>query len=300
MCFSSDQRPPLPPRSSEVGDHGSVVLTAADGNRFAAYDAVPVTRRGASLVLLPDIRGMHAFYTDLALGFATAGIDTVALDPFGRTAGLTARDDDFDYLPHAKALEPGQVLADARAAAARLRERSDDPVFTLGFCMFGGHSWRLASTDLGAAGCMGFYGRPSTAADVVDQMPAPCCCSWPATTGDLAAGERRLRPGAHRRGQGAQDGDLRRGAALVLRPQLRAVGAGLRRRLAGDARLRRRLPLRPPPRARRGGAGTGAGLRRGCSPTAGWARAPCRRSRGARRGRMPGSRARPSCVRRGG
>ena len=65
------------------------------------------------------------------------------------------------------------MLADARAAAARLRERSDDPVFTLGFCMFGGHSWRLASTDLGAAGCMGFYGRPSTAADVVDQMSAP-------------------------------------------------------------------------------------------------------------------------------
>jgi carboxymethylenebutenolidase len=173
MCFSSDQRPPLPPQSSEVGDHGAVVLTAADGNRFAAYDAVPVTRRGASLVLLPDIRGMHDFYTDLALGFATAGIDTVALDPYGRTAGLTARDDDFDYLPHAKALGPSQVLADARAAAARLRERSDDPVFTLGFCMFGGHSWRLASTDLGAGGCMGFYGRPSTAADVVDQMRAP-------------------------------------------------------------------------------------------------------------------------------
>ena len=173
MCFSSDQRPPSPPRSSEVGDHGSVVLTAADGNRFAAYDAVPVTRRGASLVLLPDIRGMHAFYTDLALGFASAGIDTVALDPFGRSAGLTARDDDFDYMPHAKALTPEHVLADARAAADRLRARSDDPVFTLGFCMFGGHSWRLAATDLGAAGCMGFYGRPSTAADVVDEMTSP-------------------------------------------------------------------------------------------------------------------------------
>jgi hypothetical protein len=69
MCFSSDQHPPLPPRSSDVGDHGPTVLTAADGTRLAAYDAVPVTRRGASLVLLPDIRGMHPYYTDLAIAF---------------------------------------------------------------------------------------------------------------------------------------------------------------------------------------------------------------------------------------
>ena len=72
-----------------MGHHGPLVLTAGDGNRFSAFEAVPVTRRGASLVLLPDIRGMHAFYTDLALCCAQAGIDTVALDPYGRSAGLT-------------------------------------------------------------------------------------------------------------------------------------------------------------------------------------------------------------------
>jgi carboxymethylenebutenolidase len=173
MCFTSDQRPPQPPRSSEVADHGPLVLTAADGNLFSAFEAVPVTRRGASLVLLPDIRGMHAFYTDLALCFAQAGIDTVALDPFGRSAGLSARDDDFEFMPHAKALTPGGVWADAHGAASRLHERSGDPVFTLGFCMFGGQSWRLAATDLHPAGSMGFYGRPSTVADVVADLSAP-------------------------------------------------------------------------------------------------------------------------------
>jgi carboxymethylenebutenolidase len=173
MCFTSDQRPPEPPRSSQVGDHGPLVLTASDGNRFSAFEAVPVTRRGASLVLLPDIRGMHAFYTDLALCFAQTGIDTVALDPYGRSAGLTARDDDFDFKPHAGALTPQNVLADAHAAAARLHERSDDPVFTLGFCMFGGHSWRLAATDLHPAGSIGFYGRPSTVSDVVSDLSSP-------------------------------------------------------------------------------------------------------------------------------
>jgi carboxymethylenebutenolidase len=156
-----------------VGDHGPLVLAAADGNRFSAYQAVPVTPRGASLVLLPDIRGMHSFYTDLALCFAQTGIDTIALDPYGRSAGLSARGDDFDFKPHATALTPEHVLADAKAASARLQERSADPVFTLGFCMFGGQSWRLASTDLNPAGSIGFYGRPSAVEDVVTDLTGP-------------------------------------------------------------------------------------------------------------------------------
>ena len=172
MCFSNDQHPPLPPMSSEVGAHGPTELVAMDGNAFRAYDATPVTRRGASLVLLPDIRGLYPYYTDLALAFATAGIDTVALDPYGRTAGVTARDDAFQFMPHAKALTSEQVLADSHAAAAHLQERSHDPLFTLGFCKFGGESWLLAASDLGASGCMGFYGRPVAAQEVVDQMTA--------------------------------------------------------------------------------------------------------------------------------
>ena len=168
-----DQHPPLPPKYSEVGAHGPTELIAADGNAFRAYDATPVIRRGASLVLLPDIRGLHPYYTDLALAFAIAGIDTVALDPYGRTAGTTARDDGFDFMPHVKVLTSEQVLADSHAAAARLRGRSDDPVFTLGFCKFGGESWLLAASDLGASGCMGFYGRPGSAREVVDKMTTP-------------------------------------------------------------------------------------------------------------------------------
>ena len=173
MCFTSDQHPPEPPRSSDVGHHGPLVLTADDGNHFSAFEAVPVTSRGASLVLLPDVRGMHAFYTDLALCFAQAGIDTVALDPYGRSAGRTARDDDFEYMPHAKRLTGQGLLADAHAAAARLRERSADPVFTAGFCMFGGQSWRLAATDLHPAGAIGFYGRPSSVEDVLGDIDSP-------------------------------------------------------------------------------------------------------------------------------
>ena len=173
MCFSSDQHPPLPPRTSDVGEHGPTVLTAADGTRLAAFDAVPVTRRGASLVLLPDIRGMHPYYTDLAIAFAQAGIDTVAIDPYARTAGLSDRGAGFVFRPHADALERSSLASDARAAKDRLASRSDDPVFTLGFCRFGAESWALSATDLGAAGCMGFYGKPGSVLELVPSMSAP-------------------------------------------------------------------------------------------------------------------------------
>jgi carboxymethylenebutenolidase len=173
MCFSSDQHPPLPPRTSDVGEHGPTVLTAADGTRLAAFDAVPVTRRGASLVLLPDIRGMHPYYTDLAIAFAQAGIDTVAIDPYARTAGLSDRGAGFVFRPHADALERSSLASDARAAKDRLASRSDDPVFTLGFCRFGAESWALSATDLGAAGCMGFYGKPGSVLELVPSMTAP-------------------------------------------------------------------------------------------------------------------------------
>jgi carboxymethylenebutenolidase len=100
-------------------------------------------------------------------------MDTVAIDPYARTAGLTDRGEDFEFRPHAQALERSTVLDDARAAKDRLAARSDDPVFTLGFCKFGGESWALSATDLGAAGCMGFYGRPATVMDLVPAMTAP-------------------------------------------------------------------------------------------------------------------------------
>jgi carboxymethylenebutenolidase len=173
MCFTGDQYPPLPPRSSDVGSHGPTHLTAADGTVLAAYEAVPATPRGASLVLLPDIRGLHPYYTDLAVACATAGLDTVAIDPYARTAKTDDRSEQFDFAAHSKALTHQQVAVDAEAAAQRLRSRSAAPVFTLGFCKFGGESWRLAASATGFAGCIGFYGKPEAAQDAIGQMRSP-------------------------------------------------------------------------------------------------------------------------------
>src|SRR5947208_911141 len=100
MCYADTDRPPLPPGEAGQADGRELVLTGADGNRFMAYAADPATAGAAQVLIYPDVRGLHGFYKDLALRFAGAGVRALALDYFGRTAGIGPRDDTFEYQPH--------------------------------------------------------------------------------------------------------------------------------------------------------------------------------------------------------
>jgi len=161
MCYDNQARPPEPPG---VGGGGGglgedLTLTAADGNRFMAYVAHADRPQGAQVLIYPDIRGLHQFYKELALRFAEAGITSLAMDYFGRTAGLTARDDSFDFQPHVAAMTLPTFYADVNASVARLRTLAPgpQPIFTVGFCMGGALSLYSSTADLGLAGVIGFY-----------------------------------------------------------------------------------------------------------------------------------------------
>src|SRR4029077_1884314 len=68
MCYSDDARPPLPPVvGGAASDHGDLHLTADDGNRFMAYAARAAEPTGAGMVVMPDVRGLHPFYKELAV-----------------------------------------------------------------------------------------------------------------------------------------------------------------------------------------------------------------------------------------
>src|SRR5215468_7764119 len=100
MCFELDSTPPVPAISGASVAHHELVLTASDGNRFAAFAAVPDEREGPGVVILPDVRGLYRFYEELALRFGERGIAAVAIDYFGRTAGVSTRGDEFEYMEH--------------------------------------------------------------------------------------------------------------------------------------------------------------------------------------------------------
>lgn len=165
MCFDRDSLPPISAISGAAVSHDDLVLEAADGNRLAAFAATPDEPSGAGIAILPDIRGLYRFYEELALRFAERGHTAVALDYFGRTAGVGKRGDDFEWQPHVEQTTAAGVQADTGAAVAWLRESGCSSVFTVGFCFGGRHSWLAAAGGHGLAGAVGFYGRPGPGQD---------------------------------------------------------------------------------------------------------------------------------------
>lgn len=174
MCHSTDSRPPASPVvTGAVAEHRGFEITAEDGNRLSAYVAAPTVPNGRNVVILPDVRGLHPFYEALADRFAEAGFHAVDIDYYGRSAGTLPHADSFDPMTHLALLEPRHVDADVAAAAGWLREEHPGPVFTVGFCLGGGHSWRQAATGLGLAGAIGFYGPSRFFGDATEGLSAP-------------------------------------------------------------------------------------------------------------------------------
>jgi carboxymethylenebutenolidase len=175
MCFDLDSRPPIAPIAGGALDAERVTLRAADGNRFLAYRARAVKPGGAAILILPDVRGLHPYYEELALRFAEHGVDALAVDYFGRTAGTdTGRGEDFGYRAHVDQTTWDGLASDIRTGAAALRSDPARPVlalFTVGFC-FGGRLAFLSPTlGLDLAGAIGFYGVPH--GTHYTGMPAP-------------------------------------------------------------------------------------------------------------------------------
>jgi len=173
MCFDTDSTPPIPVISGAAVSHDDLTLTAADGNEFAAFRALPDGPATTGVVILPDIRGLYRFYEELALRFAERGYVAIAFDYFGRTAGVEKRDDDFDYAPHVEQTTPHTVQADVGACVDHLRAVGCTSIFTVGFCFGGSGSWNAAAFQDGLKGGIGFYGRPARTLPFVPELKAP-------------------------------------------------------------------------------------------------------------------------------
>ena len=161
MCFDLDSEPPIPVIRGAAVAHDDLVLEAADGNRFAAFRAAPEdTSSNVGVVILPDVRGLYRFYEELALRFAERGYHAIAIDYFGRTAGVAKRGEEFEYMEHVQQTTQEGIQADTRAAVERTHEEGYHAVFTVGFCFGGRNSWLAAASGHGLAGAVGFYGNP--------------------------------------------------------------------------------------------------------------------------------------------
>ncbi len=166
MCFDYDSRPPeLPPdltcRPIAGGAAAEqLTLESADGTAFSAALAGAPEGGEPGVVILPDVRGLYPFYIELAERFAQAGHHAIALDYYGRTAGLGPRDDDFDFIPHRQQVQLDEADEDLAAASSELRRLTGvESVVTVGFCFGGSLSFvAAANPNLDLAGVVGLYG----------------------------------------------------------------------------------------------------------------------------------------------
>lgn len=178
MCFDFDALPPdlpadlaLPPIAGGAGAE-RLELTSADGTRFMAAFAQAPEPHAPAVVVLPDVRGLYPFYVALAERFAQAGRHAIAIDYFGRSAGIGERGEEFDWMPHIAQTRPELIRADMAAAIATLRERTGADAFAaVGFCFGGSQAFMAAAAEQpDLAGVVGFYGRLTSARP---NMPSP-------------------------------------------------------------------------------------------------------------------------------
>jgi carboxymethylenebutenolidase len=173
MCFDLDSRPPIPPIAGAAVDSSLVELESEDDTRFAAFHARPDAPTGAGMLILPDVRGLHTFYEELALRFAEAGIEAVAIDYFGRTAPPPPRPADFDHNPHIEQTRYATVSQDIQAGRDFLAAQPGvRALFSVGFCYGGRLAFLTAAREeLGLTGVIGFYGIVGGKGRV--DLPAP-------------------------------------------------------------------------------------------------------------------------------
>src|SRR5436305_3257628 len=164
MCVDDDSFPPIPPISGGAAGSHDLHLTSSDGTRFLAHAARAAKPTGAGMVVIPDVRGLHPYYKELADRFAEVGVDAVAFDFFARTAPSDDRSESFDFMSQVPLTKPETLQADIAAAAAYLRGSEGGGVrslFSVGFCFGGAISYLQAASGLGYAGVIGFYGWPN-------------------------------------------------------------------------------------------------------------------------------------------
>ena len=163
MCVDDDSHPPIRPIAGGSAGSRDFRLVSADGTRFMAHAARASAPTGAGMVVIPDVRGLHLYYKELADRFAEVGVDAVALDFFARTAPSDDRSESFDFMSQVPLTKPETLQADIAAGVAYLRSADGGQVkslYSMGFCFGGALSYLQAASGLNYTGVIGFYGWP--------------------------------------------------------------------------------------------------------------------------------------------
>jgi carboxymethylenebutenolidase len=146
----------------------SVDLSVEDGTNMRAWLALPKTGSPkAGLMIFQEAFGVNSHIRDVTERFARVGYAALAPELYHRvTPGFEGSYDDIaSALPLAKQTTTPGLQSDVRASHQFLRQRCEDLIACVGYCM-GGRVSYLANTTVSLKAAISYYGVPTA-----DMMP---------------------------------------------------------------------------------------------------------------------------------
>ncbi|MCX7152701.1 MAG: dienelactone hydrolase family protein [Betaproteobacteria bacterium] len=163
---------------------GGAQIPVAGGNLPTYFAAPKKAGKYATILVIPEIFGMHEYQRDICRRLAKAGYYAITLDPFFRSGDLSKIADIKEVVGKANSLEDKVMLADLDAVVAFLGNQPKANVAKLGItgmCRGGRTVWMYTAHSKKIKAGVSWYGglnpmppaMPDTPMDVVDKLNAP-------------------------------------------------------------------------------------------------------------------------------
>ena len=170
--------------SDEGLETGAAQISVQGGNMPAYFAAPKKAGKRATVIVIPEIWGMHEYQKDICRRLAKAGYYAVTLDPYFRKGELHKLTEIKDVLAAANSLEDSVMLADLDALVAWVEQQPKVNARKLGMtgmCRGGRTVWMYVAHSKKIKAGVAWYGglnpmppaMPLTPMDVADQLHAP-------------------------------------------------------------------------------------------------------------------------------
>jgi len=163
---------------------GSALIPVAGGNLPTYFAAPEKAGKYATVLVIPEIFGMHEYQRDICRRLAKAGYYAITLDPFFRSGDLSKIADIKEVVGKANSLTDKVMLADLDTLVEFLDKQPKANTKKLGItgmCRGGRTVWMYTAHSKRVKAGVSWYGglnpmppaMPDTPMDVADKLNAP-------------------------------------------------------------------------------------------------------------------------------
>ena len=165
-------------------DVGAAQVPASGGNLPVYFAAPKKAGKYATVIVVPEVFGMHEYQRDICRRLAKAGYYAITLDPFFRIGDLSKIADVKEVIGKANTLADSQMLSDLDALVAFVENQPKANTRKLGItgmCRGGRTVWMYTAHSNKIKAGVSWYGglnpnppaQPLTPIDVADKLNAP-------------------------------------------------------------------------------------------------------------------------------